>query len=770
MIVTVFDSQAPEAYPDSMMMVTSLPGVCYELLSNLLIPPLSDNCEIDTAFYIGMAQLSVGTHTVSLSVADVHGNNSTYEQFVTVIDNELPTLTGLDSVMHSSDPGKCEADVYVPLPIAFDNCGVAEIINNYNGASDVTGTYPVGTTIIVWEITDLNGNSNSYAQKIVVTDNEAPIITCASDTVLVNDLGICEAFIEVSRPIISDNCEIDFLINDYTGDSVATANYPVGEKLLEWTVYDVHGNISTCIQSIIVEDKEQPVFMADSVITVSLDTGKCYKLASNLEIPFAGDNCGVAELKYIGPDTLYKGLIVISWEAIDIHGNSTILNQEVTVIDTEAPIVVLPEDYIQLNDSGTCVAAIVLEEPMATDNCLIQLIINDAPAIFEKGLTIVTWTITDDSDNSTQVSQNVTVVNPLPLPNSFITTYDPIHIDSMVTISTSSDDDNLVYAYWEWGDGNSSTTDIGNISESHQYSEPGVYSPAIVLIDVCGDSTVTYVSDSIVIEDPNLKSASLATEEADNTIKRYIVIYDPEGGFVTGGGLIYSPAGASNWYPEATGVASFGFVSKYVKNKVNPDGNTAFKFQAGDLDFKSTEYEWLVVAGSKAKFKGWGKINGEGEYGFIISAIDGDVKEKGDPDLFRIKIWDRYTEEVAYDNEIGNEIDADPSTTLLHGSIVVHSLFEKSAHLFAETEIKEEGFNIFNVYPNPTSGILNITGFIPSENYILKLFDMSGREILIKNVNSDDAEIDITHLHSGVYNILIQDDSMATYKCQIIKR
>jgi len=43
-----------------------------------------------------------------------------------------------------------------------------------------------------------------------------------------------------------------------------------------------------------------------------------------------------------------------------------------------------------------------------------------------------------------------------------------------------------------------------------------------------------------------------------------------------------------------------------------------------DIKFYSSNYEWLVVAGSKAQFKGTGTINGNGEYGFILTAVDGD--------------------------------------------------------------------------------------------------------------------------------------------------
>lgn len=118
---------------------------------------------------------------------------------------------------------------------------------------------------------------------------------------------------------------------------------------------------------------------------------------------------------------------------------------------------------------------------------------------------------------------------------------------------------------------------------------------------------------------------------------RYIVVYDPAGGFVTCGGWIDSPQGGYAPDPSLTGKATFGFVSKYKKGADVPEGNTQFVFQVADLNFHSTEYQWLVVAGNKAKFKGYGTINGQGSYGFMITATDGDAD--GGVDTFRIKIW-----------------------------------------------------------------------------------------------------------------------------------
>ena len=81
-----------------------------------------------------------------------------------------------------------------------------------------------------------------------------------------------------------------------------------------------------------------------------------------------------------------------------------------------------------------------------------------------------------------------------------------------------------------------------------------------------------------------------------------------------------------------------------------------------------------MPAGSKAKFKGTGTINGEGNYGFMISAIDAELTPSTDVDLFRIKIWDKDDGDfVVYDNQLEAEDDADPTTMLGGGSIVIHT-------------------------------------------------------------------------------------------------
>ncbi len=151
----------------------------------------------------------------------------------------------------------------------------------------------------------------------------------------------------------------------------------------------------------------------------------------------------------------------------------------------------------------------------------------------------------------------------------------------------------------------------------------------------------------------------------------FLPIYDPSGGFVTGGGWIISPAGAYVLNPELMGRATFGFVTKYLKGDKTLPGITEVQFKVANLNFQSESCEWLVIAGARAQHKGVGAINGTGAYGFLLTAIDGQLAGGGGSDKFRIKIWDKETGTVIYDNQLGADDAADPSAFVEGGSIII---------------------------------------------------------------------------------------------------
>ncbi|MCW4047276.1 MAG: sodium-translocating pyrophosphatase [Candidatus Bathyarchaeota archaeon] len=151
-----------------------------------------------------------------------------------------------------------------------------------------------------------------------------------------------------------------------------------------------------------------------------------------------------------------------------------------------------------------------------------------------------------------------------------------------------------------------------------------------------------------------------------------LVVYDPDAGFVTGEGWIHSPAGAYAANPALSGKATFKFESRYLKGTSTPTGQTEFIFDQAGMTFKSTGYDWLVVSEKRAQFQGSGTINDVGNFGFTVTIVDEHEEDGGRTKKFRIKIWDKTTRKVVYDNNFGYPDDIPPATKISGGSIDIH--------------------------------------------------------------------------------------------------
>ena len=125
--------------------------------------------------------------------------------------------------------------------------------------------------------------------------------------------------------------------------------------------------------------------------------------------------------------------------------------------------------------------------------------------------------------------------------------------------------------------------------------------------------------------------------------------------------------------PTLTCKASFDFVSKCEKGATTPTGNTEFQFKAGDLNFHSQSYDWMVIACHNTMYKDVDTINKGGNYGFMLSAIDEKLMPSTGVDLFPIKFQGNdNNNEIVYDNQTGESDDVDPTTGIGGGNILIH--------------------------------------------------------------------------------------------------
>lgn len=247
----------------------------------------------------------------------------------------------------------------------------------------------------------------------------------------------------------------------------------------------------------------------------------------------------------------------------------------------------------------------------------------------------------------------IPIINQPPSIGSFTAPQDPTAVNSNINISATFTDTNASDTHtgvWDWGDSATSNGSVtenngsGTISGTHTYASAGVYTVTLTVTDNSNASATTSY--------------------------KYIVVYDPNSGFLTGSGSFNSQVGAYTSNQSATGELKFGIQSKYTANNNTPEGKIKLDFKTANFSFDSTSYQWLVITGTKAQLKGTGTINGSGSYNILITALD-ETQTEG-VDKVRIKITDSLNN-VIYDNQAGDPDGADPTTSITKGSLKIHN-------------------------------------------------------------------------------------------------
>jgi len=147
---------------------------------------------------------NVGTTSVVLTVTDPSGASSSCSTTVTVRDVIFPTIVVPAPVTVIAATGSCSVPasaVALSTPAANDNCGVIAIWN------DAPATFPVGQSVVTWFARDAAGNVGIAYQRVIVLNNDAPVIASAAAVAVGNDAGVCGANVAVSAPSAAVTCD-----------------------------------------------------------------------------------------------------------------------------------------------------------------------------------------------------------------------------------------------------------------------------------------------------------------------------------------------------------------------------------------------------------------------------------------------------------------------------------------------------------------------------------------------------------------------------------
>lgn len=214
----------------------------------------TDNC--------GIASLAVspnsftcanlGPNAVTLTVTDVHGLVSVCNATVTVLDTLSPSFVCPAAVTNNADAGVCTATFALPALLASDNCGVSLIYSN------APMSFPVGITPVTWTVVDVNGNTNSCVQLVVIRDVELPQIVCPAD-ILTNATTDCSQVVTWATPVATDNCTV----TNITFAPPSGSTFPIGATTVLCSVWDASGNSNGCSFAVTVNAS------ADLVVTMT---------------------------------------------------------------------------------------------------------------------------------------------------------------------------------------------------------------------------------------------------------------------------------------------------------------------------------------------------------------------------------------------------------------------------------------------------------------------------------------------------------------------
>lgn len=345
------------------------------------------------------------TITRTWTAKDGCGNSAIAAQIVSLTDNDAPILENVPASLAAN----CGDVPPVALNVtASDNC-LASLPVNFT--ESIVGTGCSYTITRTWTAADACGNAAIKKQYIWVADHETPTI----ETVLVPEITIsCDEVVPVAANLtVSDNCDNSPQIGfTETIESQNGCAYTIHRV---WTVTDACGNTAFAGQDIHVDDLASPVFATIPVnLTVECDN---IPAAENLT---ATDNCdsfvdvAFEEITTSASNVGCPYFIVRTWTATDDCGNETQINQVITVVDTELPVLSASPADLQVH----CASEIPPAETLtATDNCGQNMPVTLLETVSGTGCNKSvkrTWTATDACGNTATAEQTILVQDTKP--------------------------------------------------------------------------------------------------------------------------------------------------------------------------------------------------------------------------------------------------------------------------------------------------------------------------------------------------------------------
>lgn len=334
---------------------------------------------------------------------------------------------------------------------------------------------------------------------VTVSDTQPPTVTCPAPIVKSTDPNVCTAVVTFADPTVTDNCPpCDSGGNTKPGTNpqgtqtcsvtcspASGSTFPKGVTTVTCTALDASNNQAQCSFTVTVNDMQAPTVTCPAPIVHSTDPNVCNAVVTFAD-PSVTDNCppcnsGGAGKPGQGPNlqigcsvvctpasgsTFQKGVTTVSCTATDASSNTAQCSFTVTINDTQPPTVTCPAPIIQNTGANVCTAVVTFADPTVSDNCPPCNVSAEKPgqkpsagtgncsvvcspasgSTFQKGVTTVSCTATDASNNTAQCSFTVTINDTqtptITCPGNVTHGTDPNACQAVVTYTNATATDN----------------------------------------------------------------------------------------------------------------------------------------------------------------------------------------------------------------------------------------------------------------------------------------------------------------------------------------
>jgi hypothetical protein len=238
----------------------------------------------------------VGELTITLTVFDPSGNQSSCESTVTVVDDTAPDAQCAPLTLPLSSNGTLQV---APSQIDDGSYDACEPLN-LELSQTVFDCSSVGLNPVTLTVTDQNNNSSTCNTTVTVLDDIAPNTLCKNITLSLDNNGTASIIPADVDDGSFDACGIASLSLNTT-DFLCTDR---GTNTLELTVTDNNGNSSSCTATVNVVDDTAPTIKCHNP-TVAIEPDGDYELSLTdvYDAAQSFDNCGIVQSSF--PATTY---------------------------------------------------------------------------------------------------------------------------------------------------------------------------------------------------------------------------------------------------------------------------------------------------------------------------------------------------------------------------------------------------------------------------------------------------------------------------------